>query len=401
MARDPVLTRYVCTAVCARLADEGARVSIVLLALDRTGRASLGGLLVAALMVPHVLAAPAAGAAADAVRRRRVLYLAAFLAYASCLLTAALLIGPATPLAAVALVLAGCCAPLLIGGLSSLLGELAPDRIERAFALDATSYGAAGIAGPALAAVVAGLAGPGWSMLALTLLVVVAGLFLATLPLAVRPPREDGGRWRPAVLLAAVPVLWQRPRLGAVTAAATLNAVGMGALPLVAALLAVQAHRPALTGAILSTAAAGGLAGSLWCARFPVRRRPEAVLLACVGATAVPFLLVALVPAGWWMLPLFAVVGLLGAPQAVTTFAVRDQESPRDVRTQVFTLGAGLKVTGSAAGAAIAGLAAGAGTVALLAGVAACPVLGLAAGAGVLGRRGSRHARVPAAAEYR
>jgi predicted MFS family arabinose efflux permease len=376
-------------------------VAIVLLALDRTGGAGLGGLLVAALMVPHVVAAPAAGAAADAFRRRRLLYLAAFLAYAGCLLAAAFLIGRATSLAAVALILAGCCAPLLIGGLTSLLGELAPERIERAFALDAMSYGAAGVAGPALAAVVAGLAGPGWSMLALTLLVVVAALVLATLPLPDRSARPDGEPWRPAALLAAVPVLWQRPRLGAVTAAATLNAVGMGAMPLVAALLAVQAHRPALTGAILSTTAAGGLAGSLWCARFPLRRRPEVVLLFCVGATAVPFLLVTLIAPGWWTLPLFAVVGLLGAPQAVTTFAVRDQESPPEVRTQVFTLGAGLKVTGSAAGAAIAGLAAGAGTLVLLAGMAAAPALGLAAGVGVLRRRGSRHARVAAVAEYR
>jgi MFS family permease len=401
MARDLVLVRYVSTAVCARLADEGARVAIVLLALERTGRASLGGLLVAALMVPHVLAAPAAGAAADGVRRRRAFYLTAFVAYAVCLLAAAVLIGRSTPLAAAALVLAGCFAPLLIGGLSSLLGELAPDRLERAFALDATSYGAAGIAGPALAAVIAGVAGPGWSMVALTLLVVLGGLILATLPLDVRPPREEKEPWRPAALLAAVPVVVRRPRLGAITAATTLNQIGTGALPLVAALLAAHAHRPALTGVLLSTMAAGGLIGSLACARFPVRRRPEAVLLACVGATTVPFLLAALVPAGWWLLPFFAVAGLLSGPMAVTTFAVRDRESPPAVRTQVFTLGAGLKVTGAAAGAAIAGLAAGAGTLALLVGVAACQAAGLGAGAAILRRGGSRHAPVVAAAEYR
>jgi MFS family permease len=401
MARDLVLTRYVCTAVGARLADEGARVSIVLLALERTGRAGLGGLLVAALMVPHVIAAPAAGAAADAVRRRRLFYLSAFLAYASFLLAAAFLIGPATPAAAVALVLAGCCAPLLIGGLTSLLGELAPDRLERAFALDATSYGAAGVAGPALAAVIAGLAGPGWSMLALTLLVLVAGLILATLPMPARRPDPGTGRRRPAALLAAVPLLWQRPRLGAVTAATTLNQVGAGALPLVAALLAAQAHRPALTGVILSTTAAGGVIGSLWCARFPIRRRPEIVLLACVGVTAVPFLLLAVLPAGWWMLPFYAVAGVLGGPIAVTTFAVRDQESAPEVRTQVFTLGAGVKVTGAAAGAAIAGLTAGAGAVVLLVGVAACQALGFGAGAGILRRGGSRHAREAALTEYR
>jgi hypothetical protein len=45
-------------AVLARLADEGARVILILLALRRTGSAALGGELVAALLVPHVVAAP-------------------------------------------------------------------------------------------------------------------------------------------------------------------------------------------------------------------------------------------------------------------------------------------------------------------------------------------------------
>jgi predicted MFS family arabinose efflux permease len=398
---DGVLSRYLGAAVGVRLADEGARVAIVLLALERTGRPSLGGLLVAALMVPHVVAAPAAGAAADFVRRRKPVYLTAFLVYALGLVAAALLIGPATPLAAVVLILGGCCAPLLTGGLTSLLGELAPDRLERAFALDATSYGAAGIAGPAVAAVLAGLAGAGWSMLALALLAGAGGLMFATLPLPVRPSRGGEARPRPADLVAAAPLMWRRPRLGAVTAATTLNQVGMGALPLIAALLATRIHWTAFTGLILSVTAAGGLAGSLLCARFPIRRRPEVVLLACVGATALPFLVVAVLPAGWPMLPLFAVAGLLSGPMAVTLFATRDQESPPGVRTQVFTLGAGLKVTGEAAGAAVAGLTAGVGPMVLLFAVAGCQLAGLGAGAGILGRRGSRHPPVADVPEYR
>jgi predicted MFS family arabinose efflux permease len=392
-----VLPRYLGAAIGARLADEGARVSIVLLALDRTGRASLGGLLVAALMVPHVVAAPAAGAAADFVRRRKVLYLAAFLAYAICLVAAAFLIGPATPVAAVVLIVGGCCAPLLTGGLTSLLGELAPDRLERAFALDATSYGAAGVVGPALAAVVAGLAGPAWSLVVLALLAVVGGLLLATLPLPVRPPRPR----QPADLVAAVPLLWRRPRLGAVTAATTLNQVGLGALPLVAALLAARTQHSELTGVVLSVTAAGGLAGSLACARWPIRGRPELVVVACVGASAAPFLLLAALPGGWWTLPLFALAGLLSGPMAVSLFAARDRESPPGARTQVFTLGAGLKVTGAAAGAAIAGLAAGVGPLVLLAGVAGCQVAGSAVGAALLGRGAFRHGPVAEAAEYR
>jgi hypothetical protein len=58
------LTRYTLVAVLVRLADEGARVALSFLALSRHTGTAYAGLLVAALMVPHVLAAPFVGALA-------------------------------------------------------------------------------------------------------------------------------------------------------------------------------------------------------------------------------------------------------------------------------------------------------------------------------------------------
>lgn len=369
-----VLARYVSVAVLARLADEGARVSILLLVLERTGDPGLGGLLIAALMVPHVLAAPVVGAVADAVRNRRLLYPAAYLTYAGCLASAAAMTGRSTVGAVLVLVLAGCVAPLLIGGLSSLLGVLVPDRLERAFGLDVMSYSVAGIAGPALAAVFAGLAGAAWSTVGLAALVLAAAAVLVTLPLPVAT-----GRRRLASPLAAFTLMWRRPRLGAVTAGTVFSMAGFGALPLVAALIAANEQRHELTGVILSAGAAGGLLGSLLCTRWPIRRwRPETVVTVCLAATVLPFAAVILVPGGWLGLPLFALAGGLGAPVSVAVFAVRDQESPPELRTQVFSLGAGLKVTAAAAGAAGAGLAAGAGAGVILAAVALCQLLGAA-----------------------
>ncbi|MFG1991498.1 MFS transporter [Actinoplanes sp. NPDC048988] len=622
------LTRYVGAAVCARLADEGARVAILLLALDQTGDEALGGLLIAALMVPHVVAAPITGALADAVHRRRLFYVLAFLGYAGALLTGAELIAHSTWAAAAFLILAGCCAPLLIGGLSSLLPDLVPARLERAFGFDVMSYSIAGIAGPALAAVLADLAGASWSVVGLVTLVVAGAVLVASLPLgtaprpasphtssdrsrpasrpgtssdrslpASRPGTSSGGslpesrpytssdRFRPAsrpdtlsgrpqpesrphtsggrpvpvsapdisgsdstsispdipddrsgrtsrphfsggrlpsdppsdisgddfraapasgnsgdgsqaapapgisgdgsraapapgissdgsrvapapgILsdglratagagvsggaspsaesdlsggaspwaesdlsggprrsvaesdisggiprpvaaldssggevaggeavvekaggagrrriqspLAAVTVMVRRPRLGAVTLGTIFSMLGVGALPLVAALLADEAGRDELTGLVLSAGAAGGLLTSLVLTKWPIRRRPpEWVVAVSLAATSVPFLLLILLPVGWAGLPLFAVAGALGVPVSVAVFAVRDQEAPPEIRTQVFTLGAGVKVTAAAAGAALAGLAAPAGIVALLAGIAVCQVLG-------------------------
>ncbi len=369
-----VLARYLGAAIGVRLADEGARVAILLLVLERTGNAGLGGLLVAALMVPHVLAAPVIGALADHARRRRLLYLGAFAGFGGALIAAVSLIGRATGPAVAVLIVGGCFGPLLTGGLTSLLGELAGDRLERAFGLDAMTYGLAGIAGPALAAVLAGLAGAAWSLAALGGLAIVGGLLVGTLPL---PPVAQRGRRPGRATFAALGVMWRRRSLAAVTAGTMLNMAGIGGLPVAAALLAARADSAELTGLILSTGAAGGLAGSLLLTRWPIRRwSPERVMVVCLTGVAVILLAAALLPAGWASLPLFALAGLLGAPQIVATFTVRDREAPPGMRTQIFALGGGLKVTSAAAGAAVAGLAAGAGPAVLLIGIAACQALG-------------------------
>lgn len=329
-------------------------------------------------MVPHVLAAPVVGAFADAARRRRAVYVAAFLAYAALLAGSAPLIGPCPVAAAGLLLAAGCCAPLLIGGLTSLLGELAGDRLDRAFGLDATTYAVAGIAGPALAAVIAATVGAIWAMLALVGLAGIAAALAGTLPLRA----GSGRRWRWADSLGLSVIVRDR-ELGAVTAGSVLKEIGMGALPVAAALLASRAHDTAYTGLVLSVMAAGGLAGSLITTAFPVRWPPLTVTRLCLaGATAV-FLLLTATPYGWPALVLLVVAGVLGSVLVVAVFAARDRAAPPEARTQVFTLGAGLKVTGAAAGAAAAGLAAPAGPLVLLLGVAGCHLLGLIAATAV------------------
>ncbi|MBB2947645.1 MFS family permease [Actinoplanes lutulentus] len=381
----PVLTRYLLAAIGARLADEGARVAIVLLAIEQTGRASVGGLLVAALMVPHVAAAPLAGAAADRARRRKPLYLSAFVIYALSLTGAALLVGPVTWAAAILLLTGGCVAPLLFGGLSSLLRELAPGDAGRAFGYDATTYSVAGITGPALAAVVAGFAGPAWSLVTLGAFALLGALAFLTLPLGMRPSWVRPERIsRP---FSAVSVMIRKPRLAAVTATTGISQFGFGALPLAAAAIATARHDPPLTGLIMAVTAAGSLVGSLLTTRIPVvHRHPERTLLICTAAMSVAFLPPVFLPGTW---PLLAAAGLLMGPTTVALFSVRDRESPPEVRTQVFTLGAGIKVTSAAAGAAAGGLLSGAGSAPLLAVIAGGQLVAALTGVLIL-RRGRR-----------
>lgn len=67
---------------------------------------------------------------------------------------------------------------------------------------------------------------------------------------------------------------------------------------------------------------------------------------------------------------LFAVAGVCDGPLLTATLRIRAQYAPPGVRTQVFTLGAGLKMTAASAGAALVGLAAAAPAGLLLTGIA-------------------------------
>ena len=101
-----------------------------------------------------------------------------------------------------------------------------------------------------------------------------------------------------------------------------------------------------------------------------------------------PFAVLPLMPGRWPTLILFAVAGLIDGPLFASLLIVRDREAPPEVRTQIFTIGAGLKVTAGAAGAALAGLATGLGAGVLLLAVAATQVLAGVAAIGFLRRRG-------------
>ncbi|MGI5160101.1 hypothetical protein [Microbispora sp. CA-102843] len=60
-----------------------------------------------------------------------------------------------------------------------------------------------------------------------------------------------------------------------------------------------------------------------------------------------------------WAVPLFALAGLFDGPLLSATLRIRADHAPSRLRPQVFTLGAGLKITAAARGSAVAGLSAG------------------------------------------
>ncbi|MEU0428563.1 MFS transporter [Streptomyces canus] len=383
---------YLASAVLARTADEGARVALVMLSTQRADSPALGGALVAALMIPHVAAAPVAGALADTVRRRRLFHGGAVTLYGAALAALAVLVGRINDVVVLVLaVAAGCVAPLLTGGLTSLLGELlTKERLTRAFSADAVSYNLAGICGPAVAAALGTAVGAGVALAALGVGAMLGGLLLFSLRLR---PRGDGRsqprRMRPAELLRGAAELGRNRPLRSVTWASSAGQMGVGALPVVTVLLADEYHAPWVTGGLMTAFAAGALAGSLSYAYRPVGAKcPERVVLWGLLATGVPLAGVPWTQHAVSAAALFATAGFCTGPLFSALLASRERYASVAARTQIFTLGAGLKSTFAAAGAAAAGALNGLGVTALLLGTAACQVVAAALGVVLLtGRR--------------
>ncbi|MER6690237.1 MFS transporter [Streptomyces minutiscleroticus] len=404
------LVRYLSVAVPARLAAEGARVGLVLLAVEREHDAGLGGLLVAALMIPNVVAAPLAGALADRARRRRLFQGLGLAVYGIGLAVAAYALGR-VPLAWVLVLVAaaGCCAPLITGGLTSLLAELVPKEVlGRAFSIDSTTYNLAGICGPALATALAAAIGPGGAVSALGAASVLGGLAVALLRLPARSPSDHRPQaLRPAVLAAGAREVLVNPPLRSVTWSSSIGQAGVGALPVITALLAAEHQAHWMTGGLMTAFAVGALAGSLTYAVKPwSRSRPERVVLLCLLLTAPPLALAAGASGVLLTTALFAVAGWCTGPLFSALLAARERYAPARLRTQIFTLGAGLKSTAAAAGAAAVGAASHLGPAPLLLITAFLQVAAALVGNVLLRRRAGspspltgppRHRPVPAA----
>ncbi len=361
----PGLARYLTAAVLVRGADSGATVGLLLLAADRHESAATGGLLVAALNAPH-LVGPWLAARLDRARDRRRLLATAYLGYGLALAAGALALGRlpgVVPIAAVAV--AGCCGPLLTGGLSSVLGDLGPGRRLRGW--DALTYGVGGTAGPAAAAGLTASAGPLDAVLGLAGAAVTAAALAVTLPLAGgTAPGEAVG------LRAGLAVLVRRPPLRRVTVLTLLGALELGALPVVAVRFGTELHGTAAAGATLTVAyGAGSLLGSALVTAWPLRGEPEVLAVRLFAAMAVATALCAFAPGYALALAGFGVLGLLNATSFTATLTARGGYAPAGAQAQVFVTSAGLKVAMAAVGAALAGAASSLGGQVLLLGAAA------------------------------
>ncbi len=352
--RTPGLAVLFTASTTARLANEAARVALVLLVLDRTGSPALAGALVAALTLPALVTGPVLGAWLDRTAHRRLAFVSNELLLVSALLGVLLTAGRGPSWLVVVLGgLAGLTLPVLTGGFTGLIAPLVPrDLLRRAYGAESTSYNVAGVTGPALAGGVSA-ASPTAAVLVCVGLSTVALLAVLRVPM---PSPASGGSSIARTVVAGLAHLARTPALRSVTAATTVSFMGMGAFPVVFPALAKQVGaQAAASGALFSGFAVGALVGSLVMAARAPRTGPLRLALLGIVGLMVVFAGLAVAPSLGLALLAVVVAGAFEGPVLSSTLTVREQHSPASMRTQVVTTAASIKFGAFALGSAVAG----------------------------------------------
>src|SRR5690606_186128 len=279
---------YLLTATLARLANEGLKLALILAAAASPGGIRLGGMLVAAFLIPAVIAAPFVGRLADTSTNPTRLYSLAFA------FNGATIAGAGLPLQTdvhpvIILVLAalgGTVGPLLQGGLSALVGSIVPkDALHRGYALDVVTYNVSAILAPAIVAAIAGFISPLASVMILAALMLSASLTVTRLPIRRKGTAASLPVSSPLDGLKAIGTIV--PLRSTATATSIAN-ISNGVLPVAATLLAADRFS-VNAGVLLSTMAVGALVGSLSYAARPFGTdKPELLVPVIALIVAIP-----------------------------------------------------------------------------------------------------------------
>jgi hypothetical protein len=273
-------------------------------------------------------------------------------------------------LAAIAL-LAGLFNPAVAAGWTAQLPRVVTGReLDRGSALDALTFSAASLAGPALAAGMAAGIGARAAVLTAAGLVVLAVPSACSLsryrPAAATGPGQDLTTVHPTLgrqMAAGFAVIVARRPLLRATVTSVVSYAGIGMLLVCCPLLGAQRLGGPARGALLISASAiASLTANAILARRPgtLRRRrpgyprPDTRVLASTLVIGASMAAAALAP-GWLTLAAVALGGAGEGPQLTALLAVRHRETPANLRGQVYTTAASLKIAGLAAGAALAG----------------------------------------------
>lgn len=352
------LVHYLCGALPARLGDEMSGQTVLLVGLAVSGTVALGSTLIVGLTISAALGGPLLGAFLDRSRYPGRVLTFALGFYAAGLGFIALTLGhiPAWMSFAIALAV-GFFMPAISGGWSSRLKSFITDeQMPRASAIDATTFNIAGLAGPALAGLVATWLGANWSVIVLITLLITA------LPMAWRLPRHPThieqsittSFWHDVVSGFRI-IIFNKPLLR-ITLTSVISYMGIGMLWIIYPLVGHELLGKAGYGGVLaSVLSVGALVATVAYAKWPTRYSPGMITLATTIILGVAMLVLVFANNISTALAAMFIAGLADGPQLAAVFAVRHKQAPERLRSQVFTTGASLKITAAALGAGLAG----------------------------------------------
>ncbi|MGQ5633311.1 MULTISPECIES: MFS transporter [unclassified Streptomyces] len=352
---------YFAGAVVARVGDEMSGPALLLAGYAVAGSAARASALLAGITAAAAVGGPVLGAVLDRRRRPGRLLAAALALYAGGLVSVLVGLGrlPFTVTVVIA-VLTGLLGPALSGGWTGQLPRVAAgDRLPRANAFDAMTFGLASLTGPVLAGGLAETLGASTAVVVSAALIGSAAPAAWTLP--ARRPQERRARQGPLIgdLAAGARVIVRNPRLARATLTSVVCCAAQGMLTACLPLLGERALGAAGRGTLLlSCTAVSALAANAVLARFPRSVAPDTIIRAGALVQAGAFALAATARPAALVLSLL-LAGIGEGPQLTALFAVRHREAPDGLRGQIFTTGASLKITAFAAGAALAGPLAG------------------------------------------
>jgi MFS family permease len=246
--------------------------------------------------------------------------------------------------------------PAISGGWSSRLKSfVAEEQMTRASAIDATTFNIAGLAGPAIAGLIAAMFGAHWAIIALIVLLVAALPMAWSLPRKVLTAQANKATFIEDVL-AGFKVIVHNKKLFRITLMSVISYMGIGMLWVIYPLVGQELFgNPGFGGVLASVVSVGALVATAAYAKWPTKHSPDVIAFVTTLILAVAMLVLAFAGNAALALIAMLIVGLADGPQLAAIFAVRHREAPERSRSQVFTTGASMKITAAAVGAALAG----------------------------------------------
>ncbi|WP_020385671.1 MFS transporter [Kribbella catacumbae] len=348
---------YFVAATLARVGDEMVAFTLVLLVLERTDSPALAGITGAAYALPAIVTGPLLGAWLDRTQYRRTALALNQAVLGAVMVSMLAVVGHSahwvTPVLAA---VAGTTLPMVSGGFTSMLPSLVPlERLARANSLEAASFGAATITGPAAAATIAATVSIDAAAVVIAVTATLSILAIGRLPAL--PAALSTHEPFLGSVVAGLVHLARTPRLRASTLTTTvlMGVTGMLLITLPLHMASVGAPRSA-AGYLWTALELGSVTTALLLSRLQTRWRPEYVVMLSVAAYGLAFTAWPLAGTFSVLLVLAVATGLLEGPMLPAMFAARQQYSPAALQGRVSTTAASLRVGAAALGQAAAGL---------------------------------------------